>query len=65
VLSGLVYNEGSDHYRITESFEKSTLVKKSDVATLKPLAISIMPEGYKDLGEQKLKDLLTFLTKEK
>ena len=64
-LSGLVYNEGPDHYRVIESFEKSTLVKKSDVATLKPLDISIMPEGYKDLGEQKLKDLLTYLTKEK
>jgi putative heme-binding domain-containing protein len=64
-LAGLVYNEGPDHYRVTESFEKSTVVKKSDVETLKPLTVSIMPEGYKDLGEQKLKDLLTYLTKEK
>jgi hypothetical protein len=27
--------------------------------------VSLMPEGYKELGEKKLKDLVTFLTTEK
>jgi hypothetical protein len=35
------------------------------VKEIRPAKLSIMPEGYKEqLGEKKLKDLLTFLTTE-
>jgi hypothetical protein len=35
------------------------------VKEIRPSKISLMPEGYKELGEAKLRDLLTFLTTER
>ncbi|HEV8607414.1 MAG TPA: c-type cytochrome [Tepidisphaeraceae bacterium] len=65
VLAGLVGAEGDDRLTITEGVGKTTLVKRGDVSALSPSDISIMPDGYKDqLGPEKLKDLITFLTEE-
>jgi putative heme-binding domain-containing protein len=62
-LSGLVRQEGAK-VLVYESLDKVTTLAAEDVAELRPSRISLMPEGYKDLGEKKLRDLVTFLTVE-
>jgi putative heme-binding domain-containing protein len=62
-ISGLVRQE-ADKVLVYESLDKVTTLARDDVQELRPSRISLMPEGYKDLGEQKLRDLLTFLTVE-
>ncbi|MBI3855942.1 MAG: ThuA domain-containing protein, partial [Planctomycetes bacterium] len=38
------------------------VIERSQIRDLRASAISMMPEGYKQLGDAKLKDLLAFLT---
>jgi putative heme-binding domain-containing protein len=64
VLSGLIRMEG-EMLIITEAVDKTTRLPRAAVKELRPSMISLMPEGYKDLGPDKLRDLLTFLTTEK
>jgi hypothetical protein len=64
ILAGLITGDG-DNLQITEGVNKVTTVKRTDISSLSPLDISIMPDGYKDqLGPEKLRDLITFLTEE-
>lgn len=62
-VSGLVRQEG-DQLIVLEGIDKQTKVARADVKEIRPSKISLMPEGYKDLGEKKLRDLLLFLTEE-
>jgi putative heme-binding domain-containing protein len=63
VLAGLVAGEG-DNFRITEGVDKVTTVRRADVQSLSPSPTSIMPDGFKALGDEKLHDVLEFLTGE-
>jgi len=62
-VSGLVKQDGDDLI-IMEGIDKQTKVARSNVKEIRPSKISLMPEGYKELGEKKLRDLLLFLTEE-
>lgn len=62
-VAGLVRQEG-DQVLVTEGPDKVTTVERSHVKEVRPSKISLMPEGYKALGEEKLRDLLTYLTTE-
>ena len=62
VLNGLVRSEGKDDLLVIDSHVTQTLVHRRDVVKLQASAISIMPEGYAQLGPARLKDLLVFLT---
>lgn len=64
VLNGLVRSEGQDDLKVVDSRAVETLVHRKDVAKLQASAISIMPEGFGQLGQAKLKDLVMFLTTE-
>jgi putative heme-binding domain-containing protein len=64
VVSGLVRREGEEVV-VTEGVDKMTRIAGGRVKEIRPSKISLMPEGYKSLGEEKLRDLLTFLTMEK
>jgi putative heme-binding domain-containing protein len=63
-LSGLVRQEG-DRVIVSEAADKVTTIARGEVKEIRPSKVSLMPEGYKELGEKKLKDLVTFLTTEK
>jgi putative heme-binding domain-containing protein len=63
-FAGVVLPEGTDRLRIVDTEAKERIVARADVARLKPSALSIMPDGFKNLGEERLTDLLTFLTQE-
>jgi putative heme-binding domain-containing protein len=63
VVSGLVRQEGEEVV-VTEAVDKVTRLKRGAVKEIRPSKISLMPEGYKELGKEKLRDLLTFLTVE-
>ena len=62
VVSGLVRSDSADKLRIYDTQGKETVVSRSDVKQLRADSISIMPEGFAQLGEQKIKDLLAYLT---
>jgi hypothetical protein len=48
---------------VVEGPDKTTTLERSDVKEMRPGKVSVMPEGYREqLGEKKLRDLLTFLT---
>jgi putative heme-binding domain-containing protein len=63
-LSGLVRQEG-DRVIVSEAADKVTTIDKGEVKEIRPSKVSLMPEGYRELGERKLRDLVTFLTVEK
>jgi putative heme-binding domain-containing protein len=65
VITGTVRREG-DKVFVTQAAETVTELKSDQIKEMRPSALSIMPDGYKDiLGEKNLRDLLTFLTKER
>jgi putative heme-binding domain-containing protein len=61
-IAGLVHAEGGERLAVVEGVDKATTVNRGDVVSLTPDSVSIMPEGFKDLGQEKLDDLLTYLT---
>jgi putative heme-binding domain-containing protein len=63
-LSGLVRQEG-DRVIVSEAADRVTTIDKGEVKEIRPSRVSLMPEGYRELGEKKLRDLVTFLTVEK
>ena len=64
VLSGLIRSDSADRLRIYDTAGKETVVPRSQVKQLRADAVSIMPEGYAQLGQDRIKDLLAFLTME-
>jgi putative heme-binding domain-containing protein len=62
-VSGLVRQDG-EQLIVMEAVDKQTKLSRADVREVRPSKISLMPEGYKELGEKKLRDLLLFLTEE-
>jgi putative heme-binding domain-containing protein len=62
-IAGLIRQEGEDII-VTEAADKQTRIARKDVKEMRLSKISLMPQGFKDLGETKLRDLLTFLTTE-
>ena len=63
-LTGSVAADGDERFRITEGVGKVTTIRRDEVKSLTPSATSLMPEGMKALGDEKLNDLLEFLTGE-
>ncbi|HBI44171.1 MAG TPA: heme-binding protein [Planctomycetales bacterium] len=64
VLQGVLRTEG-DALVIGDQRGQQVMVKRADVETLKPSAVSTMPEGIdKTLGPDRMRDLLTFLLTE-
>jgi putative heme-binding domain-containing protein len=63
-LSGLVRQEG-DRVIVSEAADRVTTIDKGEVKEIRPSKVSLMPEGYRELGEKKLRDLVTFLTTER
>ncbi len=61
-LDGLVRAEGADKIRVVDVTAKETIVAMKDVREMHPRSVSIMPEGFKALGDAKLRDLMLFLT---
>lgn len=66
VFTGIPRNTADGRVTIAgETPEKSASVASSDIALMKPSAISLMPAGIDQaLGAEKLRDLLTFLLTE-
>lgn len=61
-LVGLVISDGPDRLTVIEGVDKRRTLDRADVVSLTPDSISIMPTGFDALGQEKLNDLLTFLT---
>jgi putative heme-binding domain-containing protein len=62
-LAGIPRADKDGVVRIFDTDAKETVVRQTDIERLDPSAVSIMPKGYAEkLGQEKLRDLLTFLT---
>jgi putative heme-binding domain-containing protein len=65
VLTALVQKEDSVTYTIAQSSGAIQTIQKSDVKSVKPARLSLMPEGlWKGMTEQQRRDLMTFLLTE-
>jgi len=63
VLTGTVRTEADDKVRVFGADAAETVVPRSAVERLQARTVSLMPQGYAEqLGEERLRDLLTFLT---
>lgn len=63
VVVGVVRAEGFDAIRVVDTDAKATEVRRSDIEEFRASPTSIMPVGLVGvLGEDKLRDLLAFLT---
>jgi putative heme-binding domain-containing protein len=62
-LSGIPRADKDGVVRVLDTDAKETIVRQKDIERLDPSSVSIMPKGYAEkLGQEKLRDLLTFLT---
>jgi putative heme-binding domain-containing protein len=62
VLTGVVLADASDAITLGNASGQPVRIPKSNVKSVKPSSLSLMPEGLdKGLGEAGLKDLMTFL----
>jgi putative heme-binding domain-containing protein len=63
VAQGIVRAEGADAIRVLDTEAKETVIRRSEIEELRPTSSSIMPAGLIGvLGDEKLRDLLAFLT---
>lgn len=63
VVVGTVRAEGADAVRVTDTEAKSVVIPRKEVEEFRPSATSIMPVGLAGaIGEQRLRDLIAFLT---
>jgi putative heme-binding domain-containing protein len=61
-LSGVLVGSTETESKFADATGKITTVKKSEIASMKPSSISLMPEGLLEpLNAQQRKDLLTYL----
>jgi putative heme-binding domain-containing protein len=61
-LEGTLQTFGTEKIKVMDATGKGEELNMSDVKSLKQSKLSFMPEGFKDLGMEKLRDLLAFLT---
>lgn len=62
VLVGIVQTDGPDAVRLIGPHAEPRRILRSEIRDLRPSRLSLMPDGYAQLGETRLRDLLTFLT---
>jgi putative heme-binding domain-containing protein len=64
-FTGLVRNKDAATLAVISVDGKETLLKPTDVKEMRPAGVSLMPAGLLDgLGEEQIRDLLTFLRHE-
>lgn len=62
VLVGIVQTDGPEAIRLIGPNDEPRRILRREIRDLRPSRVSLMPEGFKLLGEEKLKDIVTFLT---
>ncbi len=63
ILVGTVRAEGADALRVVDTEAKVTIVPRDQIDEFRPASASVMPVGLPGvIGEQKLRDLIAFLT---
>jgi putative heme-binding domain-containing protein len=63
LFAGIPRADKDGAVRILDTDAKETVIRQSDIERLEPSPVSVMPKGYAEkLGQEKLRDLLTFLT---
>ncbi|HSU68935.1 MAG TPA: PVC-type heme-binding CxxCH protein [Tepidisphaeraceae bacterium] len=61
VTAGRIFAENKTSIQILDATAKITEIQREDIDRLVPTAKTLMPEGFEQLGEDKLVDLLAFL----
>jgi putative membrane-bound dehydrogenase-like protein len=63
-LTGRLVNEGRSTIEIVDATAARHVIARDDLERLRPLAVSLMPEGLEEMGEADLSALLEFLVQE-
>jgi putative heme-binding domain-containing protein len=61
VVAGRIFAENRASIQILDASAKITEVQREDIDKLVPTSKTLMPEGFEQLGEEKLVDLLAYL----
>ncbi len=61
-IVGVVASDRPGRFLIQQAAIDPVEVRFDDIREMRQLAVSLMPEGYDSLGEEALRDLLTYLT---
>ena len=61
VIAGRIYAENRASLQLIDATAQLHEVQRSDIDRLLPTSKTLMPEGFEQLGEQKLADLLSYL----
>ncbi|HSZ57570.1 MAG TPA: PVC-type heme-binding CxxCH protein [Tepidisphaeraceae bacterium] len=65
VIAGRIYAENRASLQLIDATAQLHEVQRSDIDRLLPTSKTLMPEGFEQLGEQKLADLLSYLGRSK
>lgn len=60
-VTGVVLSQDADRIVLVDAEGKERPLDRRKVAQFKSSAVSLMPEGFKKLGDEKLRDLVAFL----
>ena len=61
VVAGRIFAENKSSVQIMDATAQLTDIQREDIDKLVPTAKTLMPEGFEQLGEEKLVDLLAYL----
>jgi putative membrane-bound dehydrogenase-like protein len=62
VIAGRIYAENRASLELIDATAQLHEIQRSDIDRLLPTSKTLMPEGFEQLGEQKLADLLSYLS---
>jgi putative heme-binding domain-containing protein len=63
-ISGIVLAQDADRIVLVDAEGKERSLPRERIRQFKSSAISLMPDGFKKLGDEKLRDLAAFLCTE-
>jgi len=61
VIAGRIYAESRTSIELIDAAAKQYVLQRDDIDQLKPTPKTLMPEGFEQLGQDKLADLLAYL----
>ena len=61
MVSGTITSDGPSRFLVQQAGVVSVAVPHADIKATRQLSLSLMPAGFEALGEETLRDLITFL----
>jgi putative heme-binding domain-containing protein len=62
IVVGVIASDRPGRFLVRQPGGSTVVIEETDIVAQRQLPKSLMPEGYAELGEEKLRDLVTYLT---